>query len=155
MELSELPSVFKRSFRASRNAMRRAEERRRASDFHRWRKRVKNLWYQLRLAEHLIADASDEVTGFKELETALGEEHNLVVLRTRLARDKGLRYVRSEVEQIITLSTVLQDEVRQKVLALGTHLYAASPKEFAKDLRRRLKPQGSRRKQASPVPRRA
>jgi hypothetical protein len=148
--LCDLPRVLRRSFRESRNAMMRAQARGRAPDFHDWRKRVKNLWYQLRLAERLVAGLSTQLAEFKELETALGQEHNLVVLRTKLARDRRLRNIRSEIDRLGALSTALQEELRRAAFVLGTRLHDISPKEFGKDLQRRLRPKGTRRRKPSP-----
>jgi hypothetical protein len=150
IDVSELPQVLRRSFRASRKAMRRAQTRGRAPDFHDWRKRVKNLWYQLRLAERLVSGLSTQLAEFRELETALGEEHNLVVLRTKLTRDRGLRHIRSETNRLRAMSTALQEELRRSALVLGTRLHKSSPKEFANDLRRRLRPNGTPRRKPSP-----
>lgn len=148
--LSQLPQVLRRSFGASRKAMKRAQTRGRAPDFHDWRKRVKDLWYQLRLVERLVSGVSTQIEEFRELETALGEEHNLVVLRTRLTRDRGLRNIRSHIDRLTAMSTALQEELRRSALVLGMRLYKLSAKEFAKDLRRRLRPQGTPRRKPSP-----
>jgi hypothetical protein len=149
IDLSELPRVLRRSFRASRKAMKRAQTRGRAPDFHDWRKRVKNLWYQLRLVERLVSGLSRRIEEFKELERTLGEEHNLVVLRTRLSRDRGLRRFTSQVNRLTAMSTALQEELRRRALVLGTRLHDPSPKKFANDLCRRLRPKGTPRRKAS------
>ena len=144
IEPSELPAIIKKSFRASRKAMKRARTRRGASNFHRWRKRVKALWYQLRLTEGLVSGMTAEIAEFKQLETDLGEEHNLVVLCGRLAADPGLLNIKSEINEIRAMVAALQDEFRRSALVLGTRLHAVSPKRFAKEIRRRLTPDGSR-----------
>jgi AAA ATPase domain/CHAD domain len=150
IDLSELPQVLERSFRASRKAMKRAQTRGRAPDFHDWRKRVKNLWYQLRLAERLVSGLSTQIEEFRELETALGEEHNLSVLRTKLRRDRALRNIRSQINLLTAMTMALEGELRRTALVLGTRLHELSPKEFANDLRRRLRPKGTSRRKPSP-----
>lgn len=150
IHLSDLPRLLRRSFRASRKTMKRARKRGRAPDFHAWRKRVKILGYQLRLTERLVSGLSTQIEEFKELQTALGEEHNLVVLRTTLTRDRGLRHIGSEIKRLRTMSTALQEELRRGALVLGARLHRSSPKEFAKDLRRRLRPKGTPRRKPSP-----
>ena len=150
IDLSELPRVLGRSFRASRKAMRRAQTRGQAQDFHDWRKRVKNLWYQLRLAERLVSGLSTQIEEYRELETALGEEHNLVVLRTKLTRDRGLRRIKSQMDNLTAISTALQQELQRTAVVLGMRLHKISPKEFAKGLRRRLRPKGTARRKPSP-----
>jgi CHAD domain-containing protein len=150
VDVSELPDVLKRSYRASRKAMNRADARKQASDFHDWRKRVKTLLYQLRLAQRLVSRSSIQIAEFTELETALGEEHNLAVLRTRLQRDRTLRHVRSHVESLTAITLALQGELRRTALVLGARLYRQAPKDFGKDLRRRLRPRGAPRRKPSP-----
>jgi CHAD domain-containing protein len=131
--------------------MKRAQKGREATDFHRWRKRVKSLRYELRLAERLVSGLSGQIARFKQLETSLGEEHNLVVLRARLAADPALLNIKSEVNEIRAIAAALQAELRRKALKLGTRLHRVSPKQFAKDLRRRLAPTGSRRGSSSRI----
>jgi CHAD domain-containing protein len=150
IEASDLPAIIRRSFRASRKAMKRAQKAGDAAAFHRWRKRVKSLWYHLRLAQCLVSDLSGRIAGLKQLETHLGEEHNLAVLRSRLAAAPGLLNMRSEINEITAIAEVLQTELRRKALKLGTRLHAITPKQFAKDLRRRLTSDGSRGGALSP-----
>src|SRR5262245_28899197 len=150
IDLLELPQVLRQSFRVSRKAMRRAQTRGQAADFHDWRKGVKNLWYQLRLAERLVAGLRMQGEEFKELETALGEEHNLVVLRSMLMRDRGLRNIKSQTDRLAAMSTALQEELRRSALVLGTRLHTMSAKEFEKDLRQRLRPKGTPRRKPAP-----
>jgi CHAD domain-containing protein len=147
MKLSGLPRLLGRSFRASRKAMKRAQTRGRPSDFHDWRKRVKDLWYQLRLAERLVAGLTTRIEEFKELETALGEEHNQTVLRARLTRDRGLA---SRLDKLMSMSVAFEDELQRAALVLGTRLHKLSPKDFARDLRQRLRPKGARRRKPAP-----
>jgi hypothetical protein len=150
IDLSEFPQVLGRSFRASRKAMKRAQIRGRAPDFHDWRKRVKNLWYQLRLAERMVVGMTTQIEEFRELETALGEEHNLAVLRRKLSRDRSLRKLNSQIDSLAAMSAALQDELRRSAVVLGMRLLKMSPKEFANDLRQRLRPKGTPRRKPSP-----
>ena len=153
IDLSQLPCVLRASFRASRKAMMRAQTRGRASDFHAWRKRVKQLWYQLRLAERLVAGLNRQVEEFGALETALGEEHNLAVLRTKLTGDRSLRKLRPQLDELTAMSTALQEELRRGALVMGARVYKLSPKKFERDLRRRLRPDGTRRRKRLAPPR--
>jgi hypothetical protein len=123
--------------------MRRAQITGQASDFHAWRKRVKNLWYQLRLAARLVSGLSRQIEEFKALETALGEEHNLVVLRKKLTSDRALHRISSKIDSLTAMSMALQEELRRSAVVLGTRLHKATPKAFEKDLRRRLRPKGT------------
>ena len=73
---------LKRSYRRGRNRFR--DVRAEASDewVHEWRKRVKDLWYHLRLVRNakksVLGEAADEA---HELSDLLGDHHDLAVLR--------------------------------------------------------------------------
>jgi CHAD domain-containing protein len=152
-ELSDMPGVLKQSFRAARKAMKEAQVDGTSPGFHDWRKCVKTLLYQLRLLERLVAGMSRRIDGFRELETALGEEHNLAVLRGTLQRDRRLRPIHSHVESLTAMSMAFQEELRRTALVLGARLLEPSPKAFAKDLRRRIRPHGTRRRKSPFQPR--
>jgi CHAD domain-containing protein len=155
IDASMLPEVLGRSFRASRKAMRRAGKRERAGDFHEWRKRVKQFWYQLRLAERLISGLGRQIADFRELETALGDEHNLAVIRGYLRHARAFRRMHSDVDRIAAMSTALEAELRRAAMVLGGRLYKRSAKSFVKDLRRRLRSKGAPRRTPSPRTREA
>jgi hypothetical protein len=144
--VSDLPRLLRKSFRASEKAMKRAQVRGEPADFHAWRKRVKSLSYQLRLAERLVSGLGLQSQAFKELARALGEHHNLVVLRTTLRRDRHLRKIGVD---LAAMSSALESEWRRAALVLGERLHALPAKKFAKDLRRRLRPKGTARRKPS------
>ena len=146
IKVSALPWLLRQSYRAGRQKMVLAQGRARASDFHEWRKHVKNLWYHLRLAERLVAGMSKHIAEFGELETVLGEEHNLSVLRAKLHGDRSLRRLKAQTEDVTAMSMALEEELRRSALALGTRLFEMTPKEFEKDLEKRLRPNGARRR---------
>jgi CHAD domain-containing protein len=68
------------SYRRSRRAMQQSRATEQSATFHTWRKELKTLWYQLRLAQPLLAGSAPLVADLKRLETELGDDHNLVVL---------------------------------------------------------------------------
>jgi CHAD domain-containing protein len=146
INVSALPCLLRQSYRTARKKMVRAQGPARASDFHEWRKQVKNLWYQLRLVERLVAGMSRRIAEFGELETVLGEEHNLSVLRGRLHGDRGLRRLKAQTEEVAAMSMALEEELRRAALALGSRMLKMTPKEFEKDLEKRLRPNGARRR---------
>ena len=81
-EWSVIGPGLKRSYRRGRNRFR--DVRAEASDeaVHEWRKRVKDLWYHLRLVRNakksVLGEAADEA---HELSDLLGDHHDLAVLR--------------------------------------------------------------------------
>jgi CHAD domain-containing protein len=144
-----LPPVMTCAYRASRKAMIRARNRRRMGDFHEWRKRVKMLWYQLRLAEPLMPGTGATVRRLKQLETTLGEEHNLAVLELRLSRAAPLRRLGAKAAAPRAVAAARQKQLRREALAQGKGLLADPPRRFEKILRRRLKRKDSGRNEAT------
>src|SRR6266849_10373290 len=132
IEVSDLPSVIKRSFREGRKAMKLADGTRRPSDVHRWRKRVKTLWYHVRLCEALATGLGSHVRNLEQLETWLGEYHNLFVLRMRVARTPSLRRMKTDVQELTAVAAASQEELRRKAFALGKRLFARKPKQYAR-----------------------
>lgn len=93
---------------------------------HEWRKRAKDLWYQLRIVHdawpELLGPAVDQAHRLAEL---LGDHHDLALLAEDLRRrDLGERGAfESAIEQ-------RQGELLDPALALGRRLYAEKPKAF-------------------------
>jgi CHAD domain-containing protein len=136
LDARDLPDLVKTTYRASRKAMRRAEKRSRASDLHRWRKRVKALWYQLRLVEECAPGLRDTIQQLDQLETSLGEHHDLAMLQSVIANDESLRRGAADaLSELSEVSTMLQNSLRRKAFDLGRRLLAAKPKMFAQTMR--------------------
>ena len=96
---------------------------------HEWRKRVKDLWYHLRLLHELwpatMRSAADEA---HELSDLLGDHHDLTVL-IQEARDQAPDD--PDLTMLITLAERRQGELIAEALPLGERLYAEKPKQFA------------------------
>jgi CHAD domain-containing protein len=126
------------SFRAGRRAMARARKRPRAENFHEWRKRAKDHWYHIRLIEPLWSDVMQAYEkSLKELETWLGDDHNLVVLREKLTSEPDLRADAKAAALAIRLIDRRQKELRKNALALGVRIYEEEkPREFTRRMKR-------------------
>jgi hypothetical protein len=104
--------------------------------FHQWRKRVKTLWYALRLLEErwprrrLLSD-------LERLETWLGEDHNVLTLRTHTLRHGRLPPPARGAVKALTARR--QRELRRRALAVGKRVFSATSKAFIQDLRQRRK----------------
>jgi CHAD domain-containing protein len=144
----DLPDLLKVSYRRSRKAMRRAQKTIRGSDFHRWRKRIKSWWYQLRLMEPLAPGLAAQLRRLEQLETWLGEHHDLEVLQATIAGDEDLRSrLRGALAAVTMMCRSLQRTLRRKALPLGRRLLAKPPKVYARTLRQALT--APRRRRAS------
>ena len=99
------------------------------------RKRVKDLWYQLRL----IRDADKHVLGAladhaHDLSDHLGDDHDLALLREEVQR--RLDAFASPADQRHLLQEIDQrrGELQFAAISLGERIYAEKPKKFTNRL---------------------
>lgn len=101
-----------------------------APAFHEWRKRIKTLWYQLRLFEELHRGASTRVLTLKRLEGWLGEDHDLALLQA-IVRDGGARYGDARTQTLVLGSVARsQASLRARALKVGRRVFARGAKDF-------------------------
>jgi CHAD domain-containing protein len=121
-----------RSYRCGRREWKRTRTWPSAESVHEWRKRVKDLWYQLRLVHRAWPSTLGEMaTQAHQLADLLGDHHDLAVLAADL---RG----RAEIEDRQGLAAAIerrQDELLGEALELGARLFAEKPKAFRVRLR--------------------
>jgi CHAD domain-containing protein len=100
---------------------------------HQWRKRAKDLWYQLRIVRDawpaLLGETIDQA---HELTDLLGDHHDLAVLADDL-RSRGDLDDRGAFEDAIEKR---QHELLGAALGIGRRLYAEKPKAFKRRIKR-------------------
>ena len=102
-------------------------------NFHAWRKRVKDLWYQLRILQPLKRVVLTEMAHDAEvLGELLGREHDLDFLWARLGKESGDEALRDELAQLERLIRKRGKRLRTNALELGRRFYAEPAKAFAK-----------------------
>jgi len=102
-------------------------------NFHAWRKRVKDIWYQLRILQPLNRMVLTEMDRDGEvLGELLGGEHDLNFLWARLETEKGDEALRDELAQLEKLIRKRGKRLRTNALELGRRFYAEPAKAFAK-----------------------
>ena len=101
--------------------------------FHSWRKRVKDVWYQLRILQPLNRVVLEEMAHDAEvLGELLGIEHDLDFLWARLKKECSDQRLTGELTQLQKLITKRGKRLRRDALELGRRFYAEPSKAFAK-----------------------
>src|SRR5688572_3887094 len=118
------------TYRRARRALRRARKDRSTDDLHEWRKQTKYLWHQLQILTPIatgpVGELADE---FHHLADYLGDEHDLAVLRERVAASTtGMS--ETACSALKTLIDRRRDELQDKALTLGERLFTEKSKAF-------------------------
>jgi CHAD domain-containing protein len=120
-------------YRRGQRALARAIDDPEPEKFHAWRKRVKDVWYQLRILQPLNRTVLEEMARDAEvLGELLGSEHDLEFLRARLEKECGDEALADELAKIQKLITKRCKRLRRDALELGRRFYAEPSKAFAK-----------------------
>lgn len=135
LEIDDLCSALKDAYQRARKCFRCVCSKPTAENFHSWRKRTKDLWYQARILEKLnepvlcaMADAG------RRLGQYLGELHDLAFFRVWLRTvDQA-----PEAERTVLLGLLCEREreLERIALDLGTRFFAEKPRTFERRVRR-------------------
>jgi CHAD domain-containing protein len=127
---------IERGYRRARREMARLSGEPEDARFHAWRRRVKDHWYHMRLFEGLNGRAHARVRKLKQLETWLGNDHNLVLLRGTILEAPSRFGTASAIASILGCIDKYQATLRRRALEHGRRLFADSPSDFRKQLER-------------------
>lgn len=105
-----------------------------AERLHEWRKRVKDLWYQQRLLRDAWPDVlKAQANELDELGEALGDDHDLSVLRHQLTAPEGVGTgIALDLDPILAAIDHRRAELQRRALAIGARVYAEKPDAFAR-----------------------
>ena len=121
------------SYREGRRALKAVLAEPSSTNLHEWRKRAKDLWYQLRiLHDAWPQQLGATVDATHELTDLLGDHHDLALLADDLRSRDGLGD-RGPLETAIERR---QEELLGEALAIGRRLYAEKPKAFGRRIER-------------------
>jgi CHAD domain-containing protein len=116
-----------RGYRQGRRQMKLTRKDPDPEQVHRWRKRVKDLWYQLRLVHKAAPQPLGETAErAHKLADLLGEHHDLALLAEDLCGRDGL----AQREHLAALIERRQGELLEVALGIGERLFAEKPKAF-------------------------
>jgi CHAD domain-containing protein len=102
-------------------------------NFHAWRKRVKDLWYQLRILQPLNRVVLEKIAADADaLGELLGREHDFDFLLARLEKESGDDALCDELAQLQKVIRKRGKRLRCNALELGRRFYAEPSKAFAK-----------------------
>jgi CYTH domain-containing protein/CHAD domain-containing protein len=122
-----------RSYGEGRRALQAVLAEPSSASLHEWRKRAKDLWYQLRILHSAWPEQLGRtVDQTHELTELLGDHHDLALLSEDLRSRDGLGD-RGPFEAAIEQR---QEELAEDALAIGRRLYAEKPKAFRRRIER-------------------
>ena len=125
------------SLQRGREQFHKAYQKPRPETFHDWRKRAKDLRYQLTLLQKLWpAVFQGYLESAKTLEELLGMEHNLTVLRHTLVKDGKTLGSAQEHQWLLPIIDLDHKAIRREAETLGARLYSDKPKQWIRRISR-------------------
>jgi CHAD domain-containing protein len=121
------------SYKAGRRAMSRAYEEPQESTFHEWRKRVKDLGYQMQILRDLWpAILKRTRRELDKLGDLLGQEHDLTVVKDTVVKQVDSVIAKEDLRSVLTLAERRRLELQAEAQAIGRRIYAEKPRDFIK-----------------------
>jgi CHAD domain-containing protein len=127
-----------RTYRRGRKRLRTVEEEASVTNLHELRKRVKDLWYQVRLIgdadKHLLGTLADHA---HDLSDHLGDDHDLALLRETVQRRRAAFADPAHKRHLLEQVDQRRGELQFAAISLAERIYADKPKRFTKRLENR------------------
>jgi CHAD domain-containing protein len=126
---------IERSYDCGRHSCELAQKTDTPQEFHEWRKRVKDLFYQVGLLrpiwpEQLAAVESE----LKRLSEYLGDDHDLFLLTEPALLKRFNKKAPKEASYLTALAARRQRQLRSKAILLGSRFYREKPAVFSNRL---------------------
>ena len=124
---------LEKTYRRSRNAMEPLPSYARPDNYHKWRRCSKYHRYHIQLLQSVWAEMMQAyASSLKDLDTWLGNDHNLVVLRDRIVAEPEFYGKEREIDLLLSLIDKYEKLLRESALSLGERTYDRKPGEFAR-----------------------
>jgi CHAD domain-containing protein len=135
LRCKQLRKCVQQTYKRGRKALQAAIEKTSTRNLHTFRKREKELWYQLRILRPLgpavFRELNDEL---KTIGDYLGQVHDLAFVAERLS---SIGSARKHADRILNaLIDSREKELERTAIALGERFYAERPRQFGRRLSR-------------------
>jgi CHAD domain-containing protein len=122
-------------YRQCRKRMKRAVGHDDDDAYHKWRIRIKSLYYELQMLQSVWpARLTEMVPGLNKLQDQIGADHDLVVLKGSLDRNPG-RFGGSEsVERVLRSVNDKRRKLRRMADPLGKAIFGQTSRSFVREL---------------------
>jgi hypothetical protein len=127
---SAIRTGIRRGYRRARKALACVRTHPENPPFHTWRRRVKDHWYHMRLLEGRTGRAQVRIRRLKQLETWLGDDHNLVMLRATILEAPARFGDQRMTTVVLGCVAKYQTTLRRRALESGRQLFASTPSAF-------------------------
>ncbi|MCX6967561.1 MAG: CHAD domain-containing protein [Verrucomicrobia bacterium] len=133
LEWKHLVKEMRRSYSKGKKALALYQQEQTPECFHAWRKRIKELWYHLRIARALLPAAeAKRIDLFGKAGEIAGTARDFAMLRQALLAHQA----EAEAALLIRAIDARLPKLQQSALKRGVRLYAETPSAFAKRLLR-------------------
>jgi CHAD domain-containing protein len=140
-----------RTYKRGQKAFGKARAEPDVEHLHEWRKRAKDLWYDLRLLAPVCGQGvRGQAKDAHALADLLGDDHDLAVLRQSLLR--SARGVPADLDAVLALVDHRREQLLAQAIAVGESVYAEKPKAFGRRMRRCWRAGRARQRAQSPDP---
>jgi CHAD domain-containing protein len=127
----QLRRAVQRSYKDARRALKCAQQTRKPEDFHHFRTKAKQLWYELRILcpinPVVLKNLSDDLRALGKL---LGRAHDLSFLSERLRCEDRQSAWEHEGQKLLALIEVNQVDLQRGAAELAEHFFAERPRDF-------------------------
>lgn len=128
---------LRESYRRGRDAMAAAYDQKKVTAFHEWRKRVKDLDYQLQVLSTVRPDRLKRLgRELAKLGEVLGQEHDLAVVRAIVSKGSTERIPAKLVARFLGLVDRRAVDLQTEARKIGRRVYAEKPKAFLGRMRK-------------------
>jgi CHAD domain-containing protein len=131
LDCRQLRRAVQNSYKCGRKALAKAKATSTAEDFHAFRSKAKQLWYQLRILRPtnpvVLKNLTDELRAVGDL---LGRAHDLSFLGDRLEQERGNSQFEREGHRLLALIESSASDLQGAAAELAERFFAERPRDF-------------------------